>query len=36
MVSGGGLTKILCGGGGLPYGGTAILEGGVLTLDETM
>ena len=28
--------EILCEGGGLPNGGAAILEGGVLTLDETM
>ena len=35
-MSGGGIREILCEGGGLPNGGTAILEGGVLTLEETM
>ena len=35
-VSGGGVYDNICGGGGLPNGGEAILEGGELTPEETM
>ena len=35
-MSGGGTNGFICGGGGTPNGGTAVLEGGVRTLEDTM